>query len=326
MKFDDPYEAYRRISSVQRQFYAIKITYVWKEEGEKLSPQLREMANILQFAEPFPDFQGQNFNQLTRLYDLSDEVDVEQIKVLRGIAEWQFEKRLSTLFMMVHNDVYRQSRVLQDALSRDLVKEGYILPILANIDYILELSSNTENWKDLKKEQIQEKVHQLLGVMCGFVKLNYGEKFQVFKNTWKEEPTRKLFTMNDDKTSKTFAIRIKYLASLADKMNVGFPETHQIEGNHPQKIISVGECLIAQHVGLSVELLRKFKIWLNFKESRDKMKSQVIGLWKDVPKEFSIKGPLFKEYFDHRYEKVKGLENWNQQCEKVLVFDAVENN
>ncbi|KAH9821878.1 hypothetical protein DFH28DRAFT_923344 [Melampsora americana] len=68
MEFNDLYEADRRIASVQRQFYAVQVTYMWKEEGETLSPELKEMGKILRFDEPFPDFQDQTSDQLNRLY------------------------------------------------------------------------------------------------------------------------------------------------------------------------------------------------------------------------------------------------------------------
>ncbi|KAH9821877.1 hypothetical protein DFH28DRAFT_534759 [Melampsora americana] len=150
------------------------------------------------------------------------------------------------------------------------------------------------------------------------------KNFIYLTTTGKRNQLEHFFTMKDDRLSKIFAIRMKSLASLADKMNIEFPQTHQIEENYSEKIISTGECLIAQHVGLSIELLRKFKIWLNFKEPKDKLKSRTIGNWENVPIEFTRKGHLFKEYFELRLEKVRGLENWYRECKKILVFEDVQ--
>ncbi|KAH9811675.1 hypothetical protein DFH28DRAFT_1130875 [Melampsora americana] len=321
MSFKDPFEAYRRIISLQRQFDAIKFTYGWKEEEMKLPSSLRSIGKMLRFDEPFPDFREANSKQLDQLDDLVDETGKESLKILKKIALREYEKRVATIYMIGHDDTYiKASKVLQDALAKNLIKEGYILPVLATIDQILELSSNQVNWHILGKEQITQKVHHMLDVMHGVVNLQDGAVIQVFRNVWKEEPTRALFTINDDPISKRFTQRMKYLSSLADQMNLNFPEKVQIEKTHSKKLIRIGEYLISQHVGLSVELLRKFKIWLNFKPSaHKKKKSCIIGSWEHVPEEFLMKGHLFKDYFHHRFEKVEGLDQWNRETDRVFV-------
>ncbi|EGG01449.1 uncharacterized protein MELLADRAFT_67104 [Melampsora larici-populina 98AG31] len=319
VQLDNPLEAYRRVESVQRQFSAMKFTQFWKEKGETLSLNNRRMGKILKFDEPFPDFQNAKVNELDELHILIDESSEEEWKIMKEISSFQYHRRYATLYMMGHDDTYKESSVLRKALARDWIKEGYIIPVLGTIDDILELSHG--KWGYFGREQIQKKVYGMLELMGGIVNLQDGMRIKVFRHDWNDEPTRCLLTMKDDDTSKLFAIRLKYLAELADQMNIEFPETYKIEQNHTKQI-SIGEALIAQHVGLDVELLRRFKTWSNFKESKEKMKARIIGIWEDVPEEFLTKGHIFKAYFEHRFEKVRGLETWIRGTDRVVVWKS----
>ncbi|EGG02192.1 uncharacterized protein MELLADRAFT_110297 [Melampsora larici-populina 98AG31] len=209
---------------------------------------------------------------------------------------------------MAYSHLDKQSRVLKEILEDGSIMEGAHIPPIMRIANILDLSSDTVSWEKLSKEEILEKIFQLIETMNGVVLLPAGHKSQVFDHAWNREYTMYRLSQKKDRLSELFSVRIKNLASLSDKHDLKIPFEWLNMLPDTEVEASLGEALICLHVNLHFDLLKELKVILRSQPRRASTNSRIIGTWTDnLPEHLLIKTPEFKRFFALRDQKVKGL-------------------
>ncbi|KAH9817834.1 hypothetical protein DFH28DRAFT_888814 [Melampsora americana] len=316
----DEHEAHRRFASFGHQYKELKIKQNWEKHGKGLGKEATRMSFLLKVDQPSPSFVNSTEDEMKELTELVDFMDKDEWDRVQSIFEGRLMIRLGTFGFAAGTMEYKDSKVLKYALKKGLASQGINIPVLSLVTKLLELDSAEVSWETAKTSDITSKVDNLVKLMTG---TNQSSLFLGTEplESWISKYTRDHLCYAGDWLSKLFQSRLKLLARVCRgtyrDLNGGYVKKQFPWSNE----ISLGEELIATHVGINLEMLTKLKDCFHQQKPSNPFikKGTFVGKWDaSLPSEIQISTVKFHEYFQLLEEKVINLDNWINEKLKGL--------
>ncbi|EGF98101.1 uncharacterized protein MELLADRAFT_113840 [Melampsora larici-populina 98AG31] len=316
-------EAHRRFASLGHQCQELRIKRNWENQGKAFSKEARRIAMILKVNHQSPSFETSTEDEMKEINELVNFVDDDEWDRLEVLFERKLMKRLGTFGLAVGSTEYKDSRVLKYTLKKRLASQGMNIPLLYWVSKILELDSAEVSWETAETSSIVSKVELLVKLLTG---TNYSPDFLGAEplESWTLEYTRDHLCYAGDWLSELFQSRLKLLAKVSRTTYKGSDDDYTRRQSQSPNEISLGEELIATHVGINFEMLKEVKdVFQNQKTSNPFIKKGAfVGKWDDcLSSDILILTIPFHEYFQCLDEKVINLDNWiNEKLKKLKIF------
>lgn len=256
-------ELNRRAFALFYQFQQHKILGQWSSIKDVVSEDINALATLLKVEEEwplFPDYDAHTLKSIQRKLNSLDEIQVNQLKSIFLTPQRTYRLFIIKCVSQAKEKQYRFS--MSDLELKHLMKRGYSIALVLQLDLALELSSQVVNWDDLRFDEKEDKLVSVYCAMNGEL-IDNQVAYKILPVNWLSSPVRDLM-LKQSSNSDRFENRMKMLISFSKShIGVQYKSWKSQDTKEPwsTELLNSAEALAATYSGIQLESLAELKYW-----------------------------------------------------------------